>query len=137
LGEYISLVASIKAGRVVDVPTIVCARYGNCVSAPRANETGVTINVNAATQPGQYMYVTGNVDALGNWNTDLGLPVDPASYPTWRNSVNLPSGTSVQYKYYRKNADGTVTWENRAGGGNRLLTVPASGRVALNDTVGW
>jgi glucoamylase len=137
MGEYISLVASIKAGRIVDIPLIVCARYSNCVAAPQANETGVAINVNAATQPGQYMYVSGNADALGNWNTDLGLPVDPASYPIWRNSVNLPSGKSVQYKYYRKNADGTVTWENLAGGGNRLLAVPASGRVALNDTVGW
>lgn len=137
MGEYISLLASIQAGRVIDIPSVVCARYSNCTIAPRSAESTVSIGVNALTQPGQYMYVTGDADALGNWNTDLGLPVDPASYPVWRNTVNLPSGQSVQYKYYRKNADGSVTWENLSGGGNRTLAVPASGTVALGDTVSW
>ena len=49
----------------------------------------------------------------------------------------VPASSSVQYKYYRKNADGSVTWENVPGGGNRTLNVPASGGTALNDTVGW
>ncbi|HEX3638668.1 MAG TPA: carbohydrate-binding module family 20 domain-containing protein, partial [Paraburkholderia sp.] len=137
MGEYISLLASIHAGRVVDIPSIVCARYSNCVIAAASGQAGVTISVKAATQPGQYMYVTGSTDALGNWNTDLGLPVDPANYPVWSNAVNLPASSSVQYKYYRKNADGSVTWEKVSGGGNRTLNVPASGGVTLNDTVGW
>jgi glucoamylase len=63
--------------------------------------------------------------------------VDPANYPVWSNAVNLPASSSVQYKYYRKNADGSVTWEKVSGGGNRTLNVPASGGVTLNDTVGW
>ncbi|SAK88060.1 glucan 1,4-a-glucosidase [Caballeronia arationis] len=137
MGEYISLLASIQAGRVVDIPAVVCARYGNCVLPPSSGETGVTINVNAVTQPGQYVYVTGDNAMLGNWNTDLGLPLDPARYPVWSNTVNLRAATSVQYKYYRKNADGSVTWENLPGGGNRTLNVPASGTAALNDGVGW
>ena len=137
MGEYISLLASIRAGRVVDIPSVVCARYSNCVIAPSSGEVGVTIGVDAATQPGQYMYITGSAVALGNWNTDLGLPVDPAAYPVWRNAVNLPAGGSLEYKYYRKNADGSVTWENLPGGGNRTLNLPASGGVTLNDTVSW
>lgn len=137
MGEYISLLASIQAGQVVDIPSIVCARYSNCVMKPGAGQIGVTISVNANTQPGQYMYVTGNTDALGNWNTDLGLPVDSANYPVWNNTVNLPASSSIQYKYYCKNADGSVTWENLPGNGNRTLNVPASGSAALNDVVGW
>jgi glucoamylase len=137
MGEYISLLASIQAGKVVDIPSVVCARYSNCVVAPSSGQVGVTVNVNASTQSGQYMYVTGNTSALGNWNTNLGIPVDPAGYPVWTNTVNLPASSSIQYKYYRKNADGTVTWENIAGGGNRSLTTPASGSVTLNDTVSW
>ena len=137
MGEYISLLASIQAGKVVDIPSIVCARYSNCVLQPAAGQIGVTISVNATTQPGQYMYVTGNTDALGNWNTDLGLPVDSANYPVWNNTVNLPASGSVQYQYYRKNADSSVTWENLPGNGNRMLNVPPSGSTALNDTVGW
>ncbi|WP_087666814.1 glycoside hydrolase family 15 protein [Caballeronia humi] len=137
MGEYISLLASIRAGRVVDIPTIVCARYANCVAPPSSGELVVTFSVNAATQSGQYVYVTGDTAALGNWDTDLGLPLDPASYPIWKNASNLAAATNVQYKYYRKNSDGSVTWENVAGGGNRMLNVPASGGAAVNDVVSW
>lgn len=137
MGEYISLLASIHAGRVVDIPFIVCARYSNCVVPPASGQASVTISVKATTQPGQYLYITGSTDALGNWNTDLGLSVDPANSPAWSNAVNLPASSSVQYKYYRKNADGSVTWESVSGGGNRTLNVPASGGAALDDTVGW
>lgn len=135
MGEYISLLASIQAGRIVDVPSVVCARYNNCAAPPQSGQVPVAVNVNASTQLGQQMYVTGNVAALGNWNTDLGIPVDPASYPVWRNTVNLPAAQAIQYKYYRKNADGSVTWENRSG--NRQLQTPASGTLALNDQVSW
>ncbi len=136
MGEYISLLASTQAGKVVDIPSIVCARYSNCVIKPAAGQVGVTISVNAKTQPGQYMYVIGSTDALGNWNTDLGLPVDSANYLVWNNTVNLPASGSVQYKYYRKNAVGSVTWENLPGNGNRTQNVLPSGSTALNDTVG-
>ena len=137
MGEYISLLASTQAGRIVDVPSVVCARYSNCVVPPAAGQAAAAINVTASTQYGQYVYVTGNTAALGNWNTDLGLPVDPSNYPVWKNTVNLPAGATVQYKYYRKNADGTVTWENYPGGGNRSVAMPASGTVTLNDAVSW
>jgi glucoamylase len=89
------------------------------------------------TPPARSTRWTGSTAALGNWNTDLGLAVDPANYPVWSNTMNLPAGGSVQYKYYRKNADASVTWENVPDGGNRTLSVPASGGTALNDTVGW
>jgi glucoamylase len=107
------------------------------VAPPLNGETGVTFSVNAATQVGQYVYVTGDTAALGNWNTDLGLPLDPASYPIWKNASNIAAATNVQYKYYRKNSDGSVTWENVAGGGNRMLNVPASDGAAVNDVVSW
>ncbi|EKS9887193.1 hypothetical protein BTK96_004192 [Burkholderia pyrrocinia] len=45
--------------------------------------------------------------------------------------------TPIQYKYYRKNGDGGVTWENPPGSRNRMLTTPASGAVTLNDKVNW
>ncbi|MGD0106818.1 MAG: glycoside hydrolase family 15 protein [Rhodopila sp.] len=140
-GEYMTLLADIAAGRVVDIPTAVCARYFACVVPPGSGEVQVNVNVNASTQPGQYVYVTGSTGTLGNWNTNLGLPVDPSTYPVWKNSVNLAAGSSIQYKYYRKNSDGTVTWECYPGegkcDGNRSLATPASGTVNLNDKAGW
>jgi glucoamylase len=137
MGEYISLLASIQASTAVDIPSVVCARYNNCVVPPAAGQVSVLVNVNATTTWGQTVYVTGNVTALGNWNTDLGIPTDPGTYPIWKNSVNLGANASIQYKYYRKNDDGSVTWENYPGGGNRWISTPASGTVTLSDSINW
>jgi glucoamylase len=140
-GEYITLLADIAAGSVIDIPPAVCSRYYACILQPGSGQVEVNINVNAITQYGQYMYVTGNTAALGNWNTNLGIPVDSATYPVWKNAVNLAAGSSFQYKYYRKNSDGSVTWECYPGNGNcsanRSLILPSSGPVDQNDTVSW
>jgi glucoamylase len=108
---------------------------------PGSGQVQVNVNVEAATQYGQYMYVTGNTGTLGNWNTNLGIPVDSSTYPLWKNAINLAASSSFQYKYYRKNSNGSVTWECYPGGGscnaNRPLLTPSSGIVNLNDTVSW
>jgi glucoamylase len=140
-GEYITLLADIAAGQVIDIPPAVCSRYYACILRPGSGQVQVNINVNAITQYGQYMYVTGNTGTFGNWNTNLGIPVDSSTYPVWKNAVNLAAGSSFQYKYYRKNSDGSVTWECYPGNGNcnanRSLTIPSSGIVNLNDAVSW
>jgi glucoamylase len=140
-GEYINLLADIAAGKVLDIPQAVCSRYHACALAPAPGQVEVDINVTATTQWGQYLYVTGDSAALGNWNPNLGLPVDSASYPVWKNEVNLAAGGAVQYKYYRKNSDGSVTWEcypdSSHCSGNRSLAVPSSGPLPVNDSVSW
>ncbi|WP_439946083.1 carbohydrate-binding module family 20 domain-containing protein [Streptomyces sp. BBFR109] len=93
--------------------------------------TGASFNVNATTQWGENIYVTGNNAALGNWNTASALKLDPAGYPVWKLAVSLPAGTSFEYKYLRKDASGNVTWES---GANRTATVGSGGLVTLNDT---
>ncbi|WP_328395161.1 alpha-amylase family glycosyl hydrolase [Streptomyces sp. NBC_00390] len=103
-----------------------CSGGGNPAPA-----SGASFNVNATTVVGENIYVTGNQSALGNWNTGSALKLDPAAYPVWKLDVSLPAGTSFEYKYLRKNASGNVTWES---GANRTATVPASGKVTLNDT---
>ncbi|MCX4582647.1 carbohydrate-binding module family 20 domain-containing protein [Streptomyces sp. NBC_01481] len=100
----------------------------NCGSSSAA---GASFNVNATTVTGQNIYVTGNQPALGNWNPAGALKLDPASYPVWKLDVALPAGTAFEYKYLRKDAAGSVTWET---GANRSATVPASGSVSLSDT---
>ncbi len=140
-GEYINLLADIAANKVLDIPPAVCSRYHACILPPVAGEVEIDFNVDAVTQWGQYMYVTGNTGALGNWNTNLGLPVDSSSYPVWKNSIDLAAGGAIQYKYYRKNPDGSVTWECYPGNGdcsgNRSLSLPSSGQVPVVDNVSW
>ncbi|MFJ8082310.1 carbohydrate-binding module family 20 domain-containing protein [Streptomyces sp. NPDC096205] len=92
---------------------------------------GASFNVNATTAWGQNIYVTGNQAALGNWNPANALKLDPASYPVWKLDLDLPAGTTFEYKYVRKDASGSVTWES---GANRTATVPAGGRITVNDT---
>ncbi|MFJ2702736.1 carbohydrate-binding module family 20 domain-containing protein [Streptomyces sp. NPDC087428] len=99
---------------------------------PGTGTSGASFGVNATTQLGQNIYVTGNQSALGNWNPAAAPKLDPATYPVWKLDVSLPAGTSFEYKYVRKDASGNVTWES---GANRTATVPSSGKVVLNADV--
>ncbi len=137
MGEYISLLASIHAGVVVDVPRIACSRYHTCAVPPAEGEIEIDVNATATTRGGQYLYVTGDADALGNWNTDLGVPADAMDYSVWKTSLSLPAGRRIRYRYYRKNADGSIAWEKTASGENRERATPSSGRSTWNDVVRW
>ncbi len=91
----------------------------------------VTFEVNASTIFGENLYVVGNIAALSNWSPSGGLALSSAAYPLWRATLNLAPGSTVEYKYIKRNGSGVVTWE---GGANRVLAVPASGAVNLHDT---
>ncbi|CAG6392472.1 alpha-amylase family glycosyl hydrolase [Streptomyces cocklensis] len=92
---------------------------------------GASFAVNASTVFGQNIYVVGDNATLGNWSTGSALLLSSASYPVWKLDVTMAAGTAFQYKYIRKDGSGNVTWES---GANRTATVPASGKVVLNDT---
>jgi glucoamylase len=120
------------------LPVATCSRYSNCTAPLAAGQSSVKFNATATTVSGEYVYVVGNTPELGNWDTGLAVPVDPRNYPVWFNALNMTAGAAVQYKYVRKNANGTFSWENFPGGGNRTLTMPAAGgNVVRNDTVAW
>ncbi|MBB2893776.1 carbohydrate-binding module family 20 domain-containing protein [Flexivirga oryzae] len=92
--------------------------------------TAETFAVNATTIWGQNIYVVGNTPALGSWDTSKAVALSAATYPVWKSTVSLTSGTAVEYKYIRKNADGSVTWES---GSNRTVT-PSGTAASVNDT---
>ncbi|MGW6917642.1 carbohydrate-binding module family 20 domain-containing protein [Kitasatospora sp. NPDC054939] len=92
---------------------------------------GAAFAVNATTSWGENVYVVGSTAALGGWDPAKALPLSSAAYPVWKLDVTMTAGTAFAYKYLRKNGSGAVTWES---GANRTATVPASGKVALNDT---
>ncbi|MFF3561779.1 carbohydrate-binding module family 20 domain-containing protein [Streptomyces sp. NPDC002574] len=102
-----------------------------CGGGGTAPASGASFSVNATTVWGQNVYVVGSNAALGNWNTAGAPLLSSASYPVWKLDVSMGAGTSFEYKYIKKDANGTVTWES---GANRTATVPASGKVTLGDT---
>lgn len=81
----------------------------------------------ASTQLGENVYLTGNTAELGNW--DPNKAIGPffnqiiTTYPTWYYDVSVPAGTTLEFKFIKKNG-AVVTWE---GGANHSFTTPSSG----------
>ncbi len=99
----------------------------------------VTFSINnaAPTLPGDNIYLTGNSVELSNWSTTKSTAVGAmlttaGTYPNWWLTVGVPAGKTLQFKFIRIAANGTVTWEN---GSNHSYTVPASGVGTSN--VNW
>lgn len=79
------------------------------------------------TTYGENIYLSGSISQLGNWNTDDAVALSAANYtsqnPLWYVTVTLPVGTSFEYKFIKKEEDGTVEWESDP---NRTYTVPTA-----------
>lgn len=96
-----------------------------------------TVTNAAPTNPGDNIYLTGNTIELGNWaSTKTGavgaMLTNASTYPNWWLTVGVPAGKTIEFKFIRVRADGSVTWEN---GANHVVTTPASGVGNVN--VGW
>lgn len=80
--------------------------------------SGSTVNATfseyAPTTTGNDVYVSGSVDALGGWDTSKAVKLSSTGYPYWSAEVGVPLNSTFQYKYVKKNAAGTVTWESNA-----------------------
>ncbi|EKM53320.1 glycoside hydrolase family 13 protein [Phanerochaete carnosa HHB-10118-sp] len=101
--------------------------------------TGVasaTITINfaetATTTFGENIFLVGSVPQLGSWSPDSALPLSSSGYPTWTVSASLPPNTAFEYKFIRKETNGTVVWESDP---NRSATTPGSGSTTL--TTSW
>jgi glycosidase len=87
------------------------------------------------TVTGDYIFLTGNTVELGTWATTWDGAAGPMltpNYPNWFLNVSVPAGQTIQFKFIKIAANGTVTWE---AGANHTYTVPASGVGFVN--VNW
>ncbi|WP_317196104.1 alpha-amylase domain-containing protein [Hymenobacter siberiensis] len=104
---------------------------GTTTPPPTGGTTAVAFNVTySGTVSGQDVYVLGSTAQLGAWNTANAIKLSGAAYPVWKGTINLTSGTSVSFKYIRKDAAGNVLYE---GGANRTFT-PSGTSQTRNDT---
>ncbi len=104
--------------------------------APTATPSGgsatVTFTVNGyVTQPGQDMYVVGNVPELGNWDANSAVALTWVDSDTWSGPVTFTTsaGQTVEFKFIVKQGS-SVTWQS---GGNRSTAVPASGTSSATE----
>ncbi|KAK4498647.1 hypothetical protein PRZ48_009157 [Zasmidium cellare] len=99
---------------------------GGCSPTPTA--INVLFKETATTTYGENVFIVGSISQLGNWDTSNAIALSAANYTStnnlWFVTVNnLPVGTTFQYKYIRKESDGSIQWESDP---NRSYTVPAS-----------
>jgi isoamylase len=106
---------------------VLAARPCNAAEAIRVD---FTVN-GFSTQPGQDLYVVGNVAELGNWDPTKAVKLNYVSSSQWSGPVFFfaSKGAAIQYKYIMRQG-GSTTWE---GGANRNYTVPTSGAGSRND----
>ena len=95
---------------------------GVCVWQYEASgdQNQIVFHVTAATQYGENIYIVGNIPELGNWNPNncTEAMLNP-NYPEWLLSVSVPAGTTIEFKFIKKDASGNITWES---GTNRTVT---------------
>ncbi|KAF1915658.1 Six-hairpin glycosidase-like protein [Ampelomyces quisqualis] len=107
-----------------------------CTGTP-ACSSKVTFNVRATTSVGQDVFVVGQLTQLGNWSPASGQALSASKYtssdPLWTADIDLPAATVFEYKYIKKNQDGTVVWESDPN--RRFTTTSGCGSTAVvNDT---
>jgi glucoamylase len=102
-----------------------------------ATSVSLTFNILRSTSSGQDVYVVGSIADLGAWDTTKAIKLNADMYtdgaPLWFGTLKLTAGSKFDYKYFRKDASGAITWESDP---NRSYTVPTSCRsaAAVSDT---
>ncbi|KAJ5451902.1 Carbohydrate binding module family 20 [Penicillium cf. griseofulvum] len=125
------------SGTTLTTTTSKTTTTGAC--ATPASSVSVTFNELVTTSFGQNIFLTGSISQLGSWSTSSAIALSAGSYtssnPLWTTSVSLPVGTTFTYKFFKKGADGTITWESDP---NRSYTVPAGcSGTAVTESTTW
>ncbi|KAJ8519570.1 hypothetical protein ONZ45_g3478 [Pleurotus djamor] len=90
----------------------------------------VTFEENAITALGENIFLAGSISQLGTWVPAAAIALSSSNYPVWRATVNLPANTTVQYKFVRKESDGSFIFES---GPNRELKTGSSGSQTVSS----
>ncbi len=87
------------------------------------------------THSGQNLFITGNVEALGNQDAAKALPMQYVNDAFWQGTFEIDPSTApkIQYSYYLKNADGSIVME---WGNDRIMDISKSGieEIQVIDT---
>ena len=97
------------------------------------DQNQIIFHVQANTAMGENIYIVGNIPELGSWdpNNCTEAMLNP-NYPEWFLPVSVPAGTQIEFKFIKKDANGTVTWES---GENRVITSSSSSAGSIDTEV--
>ncbi|GAB1728897.1 hypothetical protein NU195Hw_g8907t1 [Hortaea werneckii] len=100
---------------------------------PSASSCSITFIVNKETSFGSSVRIVGSIDQLGSWDPESSLLMSANNYttsnPVWDITMDLPCGTTGEYKYIL-NSDGTTIWETTD---NRKFAARSASITAQNS----
>jgi len=106
-----------------------------------SNEAILLLGVTTHTELGQIVFVSGNIAELGNWDLRYAIPLYSrvGKIPQWATKIKAPKNKQIDFKFLRKNNDGTFTWEETQGKGNRRITLTAGPHTQfhIENEVSW
>ncbi|KIY45802.1 glycoside hydrolase [Fistulina hepatica ATCC 64428] len=82
----------------------------------------------ATTTWGENIFLVGSITELGDWDPASSIALSSATYPVWRINVTLDPSTYFEYKFIRREANGSIVWESDP---NRVATTPVSGYLDI------
>jgi alpha-glucosidase len=86
---------------------------------------------NGRTQPGEAIFVSGNIPELGGWDPATAVLLVPVRYETWhrwsRTIDNLPPNTRIEWKFIKRHESGGPVLQWETAGPNHVSHTPASG----------
>ncbi|KAJ1301930.1 hypothetical protein OPQ81_000769 [Rhizoctonia solani] len=97
------------------------APSGTCQSQP-IPKVPVTFNL---VSESSNAYVVGQLAELGVWDPAKAVQLQGSS-PKWSVTVELPISSTFEFKFIRKNGDGSVSWESDP---NLRYSTPANGTL--------
>ncbi|KAJ4467031.1 hypothetical protein J3R30DRAFT_3310041, partial [Lentinula aciculospora] len=120
-----SFTASVPARSAIAIHT---GALGTGSGSSGSGTVSVTIEETATTTFGENIFISGSIPELGSWDTDdsvgvyrkqalahpiadipnLKIALSSADYPVWTLTIDLPANTLFDYKFIRKETDGSV-----------------------------
>lgn len=108
----------------------------NSTSNPSCADAPWSFAVNATTLFGENIYLSGDTAGLGAWNETAAILMLSTNYTDtnhlWYLDVDLKAKENVDYKYLRKEKDGTWIKESL----NRTISAPSCGQTG-NEVDIW
>ena len=103
----------------------------------RSRISTVSFKCRYKTSFGSSLFIVGNLKLLGNWdiNNAIALSTTAESYPVWtqKDAFSCPVGTEIIYKYFLKDTNGKITWENLPNNANRQKIISKPGEFLIDD----
>lgn len=132
MAQYVRLAQSTAAGRNLDTPQVVCARYGLCPGST-ATQT-FTVTVPSSTDgTGRTVHLAGNLSVLGggqsDWASD-GVAAARVDATHWVVSLAGTPGATLSYKFTLGTWDHVERNTSCADIADRTVTLPAAGSAA-------